>query len=37
MSKKALVVGIDAYPSCPLNGCVNDAKEPFRIAKCTFL
>jgi hypothetical protein len=23
--KKALVVGIDAYPSCPLNGCVNDA------------
>lgn len=27
MSKKALVVGIDAYPSCPLNGCVNDAKE----------
>lgn len=23
--KKALVVGIDGYTSCPLNGCVNDA------------
>lgn len=27
MSRKALVVGIDDYPSCPLNGCVNDAEE----------
>jgi len=25
--RKALVVGIDAYPACPLNGCVNDAIE----------
>lgn len=25
--KKALVVGIDAYPGAPLNGCVNDANE----------
>lgn len=24
--KKALIVGIDDYPSCPLNCCVNDAK-----------
>ncbi|WP_255221015.1 caspase family protein [Herbaspirillum rubrisubalbicans] len=23
--KKALVVGIDAYPTSPLSGCVNDA------------
>ncbi|MDM8212220.1 caspase family protein [Mediterraneibacter glycyrrhizinilyticus] len=23
--KKALVVGIDEYPTCPLSGCVNDA------------
>jgi hypothetical protein len=23
--KKALIVGIDAYPTCPLVGCVNDA------------
>ncbi len=23
--KKALVIGIDDYPNCPLNGCVNDA------------
>ena len=23
--KKALVIGIDAYPNYPLNGCVNDA------------
>ncbi len=23
--KKALVVGIDDYPSSPLGGCVNDA------------
>lgn len=26
MSKKALVLGIDEYPECPLCGCVNDAK-----------
>jgi len=26
MSKKALVVGIDNYPSKPLTGCVNDAR-----------
>jgi len=25
--RKALVVGIDDYPSCPLHGCVNDAIE----------
>lgn len=24
--KKALIVGLDDYPGCPLNGCVNDAK-----------
>lgn len=23
--RKALVVGIDQYPSCPLHGCCNDA------------
>ncbi len=23
--RKALVIGIDNYPTCPLNGCVNDA------------
>ena len=27
MGKKALIVGIDEYPGCPLRGCVNDAKE----------
>ena len=27
MSRKALVVGIDDYQGCPLNGCVNDAEE----------
>ena len=27
MSRKALVVGIDDYPECPLNGCVNDAEK----------
>lgn len=26
MGKKALVIGIDNYPNCPLYGCVNDAK-----------
>lgn len=26
MSRKALIVGIDDYPTAPLNGCVNDAK-----------
>jgi len=25
--RKALVIGIDDYPDCPLNGCVNDAYE----------
>lgn len=25
--KRALVVGINNYPSCPLRGCINDAKE----------
>lgn len=25
MGKKALIVGIDEYPGCPLRGCVNDA------------
>ncbi|MGE4587963.1 MAG: caspase domain-containing protein [Acidaminococcaceae bacterium] len=27
VNKKALVVGIDRYPNCPLGGCVNDAEE----------
>ena len=27
MGKKALVIGIDSYPSFPLSGCVNDARE----------
>ncbi|MBD5413968.1 MAG: caspase family protein [Treponemataceae bacterium] len=27
MGKKALVIGIDDYPNCPLAGCVNDAKD----------
>ncbi len=27
VNKKALVVGIDRYPNCPLGGCVNDAGE----------
>ncbi|EAC9724934.1 TPA_asm: caspase family protein [Listeria monocytogenes] len=26
MIKKALIIGIDDYPSAPLNGCVNDAE-----------
>ena len=26
MAKKALLVGINAYPSAPLNGCVNDSR-----------
>ena len=26
MSRKALVIGIDAYKESPLSGCVNDAK-----------
>lgn len=26
MSRKALVVGIDNYPSCPLHGCCNDSE-----------
>jgi hypothetical protein len=25
MAKKALIIGIDNYPSFPLHGCVNDA------------
>ena len=24
MSKRALLVGINSYPGCPLQGCVND-------------
>jgi hypothetical protein len=28
--RRALIIGIDNYPSCPLNGCVNDA---LRISK----
>ena len=27
MNNKALVVGINDYPTCPLVGCVNDAEE----------
>lgn len=27
MGRKALVIGIDKYPNCPLAGCVNDARE----------
>ena len=27
MAKKALIVGINAYPQSPLNGCVNDAND----------
>lgn len=29
--RKALIVGIDDYPDCPLNGCVNDATA---VAQC---
>lgn len=29
--RKALIVGIDDYPDCPLNGCVNDA---VAVAQC---
>jgi hypothetical protein len=29
--RKALVVGIDAYPNCPLTGCMNDADAVARI------
>lgn len=29
--RKALIVGIDDYPGCPLNGCVNDATA---VAQC---
>ncbi len=25
--RKAVIVGIDDYPDCPLSGCVKDAKE----------
>ena len=25
--KRALIVGIDKYPGCPLYGCVNDAQK----------
>lgn len=27
MGRKALIIGIDEYPTCPLGGCVNDARE----------
>nr|WP_314377117.1 caspase family protein [uncultured Campylobacter sp.] len=27
VNNKALVVGINDYPNCPLSGCINDAKE----------
>lgn len=27
LTKKALIIGIDAYPRAPLSGCVNDAEE----------
>ena len=27
VNNKALVVGINEYPNCPLAGCVNDAEE----------
>lgn len=29
--KKALIVGINDYPSSPLNGCVNDANSVARV------
>ncbi|MDR1328554.1 MAG: caspase family protein [Oscillospiraceae bacterium] len=31
MSRKALVIGINDYTSCPLRGCVNDATEVFKL------
>ena len=31
--KKALVVGIDDYPSSPLHGCVNDATRVANLLK----
>lgn len=35
---KALLVGINKYPSAPLNGCVNDVKDManFLVSKCQF-
>jgi hypothetical protein len=29
--RRALVIGIDAYPNCPLHGCVNDAQRVSRV------
>jgi metacaspase-1 len=35
---KALLVGINAYPNCPLNGCLNDIADMagFLTSKCSF-
>ena len=33
MIRKALVVGINEYPTCPLSGCVNDAEEIANLLK----
>ena len=32
--KKALVVGIDQYPQCPLSGCCNDAEAISQLLSC---
>lgn len=33
MTRKALIVGIDKYPTYPLGGCVNDAEEIANLLK----
>ena len=33
MTRKALIVGIDRYQTCPLGGCVNDAEEIANLLK----
>lgn len=36
MSKKALVIGNDLYPECPLSGCENDAQSIAKLLKRNF-
>lgn len=35
LSKKAVIVGINKYPGCPLNGCVDDASDIRSFVKST--
>lgn len=38
MTDKALLVGINAYPGCPLNGCINDVTDMAQhlVSQCEF-